>query len=128
MEFIVPPTPNGRAVKWAPDLIVARRLGDPIDSMKPGTRIVPRKTAELDDAWQLRFGRLNQRLVLHLEHGQRTHLPPMGHQAKIFAIVEANIAQIVGIVMLTGEMLEIDGQAGIARIAHAMDDARSRKQ
>src|SRR3569623_3594022 len=74
------------------------------------------------------FGLVDEILITHFEYRRLLGLAPMHHQPLVLAVIAAEVFEFVGI----SQTVWIDGgktgEAGIERLAHAMNNVRNRKQ
>lgn len=127
MTLVLAPAFDGFAVNRSSYLIVAGCCNGALGFVELQTGIIPFESAELNHSAAQGFLIIDQIFVLHLQHRDGERLAPMRHQAQILPIVHAKFGQVVGVGMMRVEVLEIDGDAGVDRIAHAMDDLRAGK-
>ncbi len=89
--------------------------------------LIPIEPTVPDQAPNRRFGFAYHGLVTQLEQAPWKQTLPMGHQARVGAVISSKFLEIVGESVRTGEGLAIARQAGIERIPYAMYNPGLRK-
>src|SRR3569833_2694610 len=89
---------------------------------------VPLESAKFYHLARDLLGTVHEVFVTHLEERRLYGLAPVRLQTAVFAMVKPEGGEIIGIRQVAAEVLEITGETGVERIAHAMDHARDRKQ
>ena len=85
---------------------------------------VPRQLDEFHHLSGPAFLIFDQRLIGNLQQRRgRQHGTPVIHDAHILTVIMRQVAQIVGIGPHAEEILEVDRQAGVERMALHVDDA-----
>ena len=107
-------------VHLLPDLPLAERDHDAIRLMEIEALRIPRQTHELEHPARPAFLVLDQRLVRNLQQvrGGKHGAPVIG-DAPVFAVVMGEVVEIVGVGMQVREIVKVDRQAGVDRVALA---------
>ena len=96
---------------------------------RPQAGFVPVEAQEVDHAPGNSFAVADQLLVIHFQQRiGRQHVAPMGGKAFVGPEVERKVPLVVGERHGRGEVGEVVGQAGIHRVAPAVEDPPAREQ
>src|SRR5215471_10786451 len=129
MLLVFSPAPDRAGIDRLAHLPVADRSYGSLGTMEFETCGFPREAQKIDypSAFPFKIG--DKRLVIDLDHVMGPQLQPMRGQALHVAAAAAAICQIVGEELCAvGKKLKIAGKRDIARVAAAIDYARTREE
>src|SRR5919106_2503822 len=123
-----PPAADGGIIERLPNLPEAGGADRPAVLMEAQAPGVPGEAAEIDQAAALPLLIGDQRLVVEIEDRIGQYRAPVVHQAHVVPVDQSEMTQIVSEAEAVREVLEIAGQAGVERVAAAVDHPRVRQK
>ena len=126
--FIVLPACDRFAVQGAAYLVVTCSCHKTLGFVETQAAFVPFQTAEIHHVAADRFLVVYQVLVANLQHGYLQDVIPVSHEPSVVVVESAQLGKVIGVGVGTGKVLEITGQAGIQRVANAVNHVGVGKQ